>query len=734
MGSLNSFGLWGSLAAVGVAVPVIIHLLYRKQRKQTPWAAMELLRRALVDRSGQVKLEDFLILFLRCLALVLIALALLRPTLTGSANSLLGEQRVGMVVGIDASFSMGHGLHSRFEKAIARTKEILATAKDGDPVSLVLMSQKPEVLLRSTGYESSRFSGVLDAQEKPTAYGLTLEQNIEGLAELVDEMKTPIKECYLVTDAQESDWGALSDKGKQTLERLTRDASVFVVPVDTDSEANVSLTALRYSSGALRKGEVARFTAMVKNQGRQSVDGGKVEFHLNDTLVSRQAVGKLDAGESRGVSFFASFVEAGDVRMKAMLSKDDLAIDDARYAVARIREQVRVLCVDGTKGGGETGERRGVYYAARALRLKQRGEKAPLKVVQIETAGLSAERLSDFDMIVLANVDDVSPEMVKRLHTFVSKGGGLMFFVGDQVKAEDYNQRFGFDANGLLPGKLGEVAAADEESTGWPLVVGRTGHRLASVVELVEPKLVDLARFKKVMGVEVGEGNETILKVAHQEMPLLVEKTIGQGNVLLFTSTADRTWGDFAVHPLYTMLIQQSVTQLTSKPDGWQVAVGSSVNVATPGRVVGSEAAVTDPAGEKRMVTVAEVNGQTVCPVEMSRVGVYSVAEAGEAPGASMASNVDARESNVQVVDGGAVESKVKELGVKVVTGGGSMASMIEESRRGYELTTFLLVMGILVFLLQSVLARYFTNRQTRGQSDLGESLQMARVAAARRA
>ena len=54
MGALNSVGLWSLIGALGVAVPIIIHLLYRKHRRQTDWAAMELLRKALVTRSGPV--------------------------------------------------------------------------------------------------------------------------------------------------------------------------------------------------------------------------------------------------------------------------------------------------------------------------------------------------------------------------------------------------------------------------------------------------------------------------------------------------------------------------------------------------------------------------------------------------------------------------------------------------------------------------------------------------------
>ena len=108
MNFLNSLPLWGGLAAAGVAVPIIIHLLHQRHRRRTDWAAMELLRRALVIRSGQVRLEDLLLLLLRCLVLALVAFALLRPVLDNkTAGFLGGERRVGMVVAIDASYSMG---------------------------------------------------------------------------------------------------------------------------------------------------------------------------------------------------------------------------------------------------------------------------------------------------------------------------------------------------------------------------------------------------------------------------------------------------------------------------------------------------------------------------------------------------------------------------------------------------------------------------------------------------
>jgi hypothetical protein len=755
MGSLNSFGLWGGMAALGVAVPVIIHLLYRKQRKQTPWAAMELLRKALVDRSGQVKLEDFIILLLRCLALVLIAFALLRPTMTSDNNDWLGEQSVGMVVAIDASFSMSHGEYSRFEKAIARSKQIFATAKEGDPVTLVMMSKHPEVLVRSTGYESEQITQLLETKAKPTSYRLNLEQNIEQLAQLASEIQTSVKECYLITDAQESDWATLSAKGKQTLQQLKRDTNLFVVPVQSASESNLSLTQLKYTSGALRKSEVARFTVTVRNQGRQMADGRNVEFYLNDTLVSRQAVGQLEAGEVRDLSFFASFDHAGQAQLKAQLSKDELAIDNTRYAVANIRAQVRVLCVDSgdtSEVGEETDIRTGTYYAARAMRLKARGDDSPMRVIRINTPDLSAERLNDFDLIVLADIDDLAPEMVTRLRTFVSQGGGLFIFMGDQVDAELYNKRFGFDAAGLLPGELlGQITATassidpnaeavedaelDPNTKGWPMVAGKTDHRLAGIVRRLPEGFVDSARFTKAMKIKPAADSQTILTLAHKSMPLLVEKTIGEGSILLCTSSADRSWNDFAIHAMYPMLLQQAATQLTSRPDERQITVGDAADILVPGREAGRSASLTNPSGDLLTVKVTQRDNHPVCELDTNQIGIYAIAADASIPAdaAAVAANIDAQESNVRVVDGGALRKQLSPIGVQVITDQSSIADTIDASRHGRELASILILAGLIVFILQSVLARYFTRRQNVGQEDIGETLQLNRVAAARR-
>jgi uncharacterized membrane protein len=732
MGSLNSFALWGALGLAGIAVPIIIHLLYRKHRKETDWAAMELLRRALVIRSGQVKLEDYLILFLRCLALALLAFALLRPIMN-SAESLVGGKKVGMIVAIDASLSMGHGEHSRFERALEKARQIVKTAREGDPISIVLMSNRPQVLLRGTGYVPAQVEELFKSKTAATPYGLNLERNLDLLNELAAEIKTPGKEVFIVTDSQELDWANLSTNARASFERLTKGASVYAIPSGSDGEENLSLERLTYSSGSLRKSGSARFTAHVRNTGRRATDGGAVEFFVGNELSKRLAVGPIEPGQARGLDFFVSFDKPGDIRLKAQLSQDDLVADNVRHAVARVTSSVRVLSVENPAAGGARGEVADAYYAVRAMRLKDRGEDSPIKITQIEAGDLAAEQLGDYDVILLANVPEPSPETATRIRKFVERGGGLIVFTGSRVDGALYNERFGKGADGLLPASIGKVASFTGEG-GWSIGPVKSDHLLAGLVSRMNEKLLDSARFSKVVAVEPAPGSETILSIAETNTPLLLSRKVGAGTVLLFTTSADQTWSSFAVHPLYAMLMQQAVTSLTSRPDAVQFTAGEDVALPVTGREVGDSVALTKPNGEASAVRVTQNRDQTVAAIEFDQLGIYQIAADGAKPGMVLAANVDARESDVKVLGTGAIETLLAPMGVTVISKDGDLAAAIEKNRRGSELAMLLLYLAVAVFILQSILARYFTNKISRDDvPDLTAALQSSRVAAARR-
>ena len=69
------------LAGLGVALPILAHLLNRHRVQHTPWAAMQFINRNVRIRSRQMRLKDILLLLLRCLAVLLLGLALAKPVI-----------------------------------------------------------------------------------------------------------------------------------------------------------------------------------------------------------------------------------------------------------------------------------------------------------------------------------------------------------------------------------------------------------------------------------------------------------------------------------------------------------------------------------------------------------------------------------------------------------------------------------------------------------------------------
>ena len=101
-------GFLGALALVGL--PIAIHLLNRRRFQIVRWGAMEFLLAANRKNRKRVRLEHFLVLLLRCLAVALIVFLVARPVATSGALNYLPGARdsVERVIVLDDSGSMGY--------------------------------------------------------------------------------------------------------------------------------------------------------------------------------------------------------------------------------------------------------------------------------------------------------------------------------------------------------------------------------------------------------------------------------------------------------------------------------------------------------------------------------------------------------------------------------------------------------------------------------------------------
>ena len=738
MSFLNPIAIWGPLALLGIAVPVIIHLLSRFRPKPMEWAAMELLRRALVVRARRIRLEDLLLLLLRALAMAAVAFALARPSITESTSQWIGNSKVGVLIAIDGSFSMAHQsgvTKSRFEHAVGRAREICSTLSAGDTVTLVLMGQRPRVLLRNVGFDEERTEATLKALE-PLAEPMNVELCLDEIARLMDDLKAPAKECYLITDAQSTTWSNLSDAVGKSVQNLRNSGTVFFVPAGPQNAENIAVTRLVMASGVLRKGSIAHFNAEVRNFGRMEVRNLSVKLLVDDVETDKNLIDTINPGETRTLSFFAPFKQSGTFAVSAVLEGNDpLAIDNRRHLVVEVRDGVKVLCVDGSPSVERLGGETGILSLALTVKARKAAEPAnrdaasgvSVRVIPVED--LRASDLSSYDIACLAGVAEVSHAQTVGLSDFVRRGGGLVVFLGRKTDRNLMNGMRDSDGTPLLPAELGEIIGdkprageASSDLKGWSLSADQPDHPVTDLFSRMPREQWAGIRFWRYVKASPREDTRVLLRLAPSNDPILMERRMGRGKVYLFTSSANRDWNDMIVNPAYLMLVQQLVTDLTRKPYETPVTVGDKITFEVASDDSSRDLTVRDPRGDDISLRIVEKAGiKTAILEDADLPGVYTArsanriaatATATERPAEQrIAVNVDTRESDVAVLRDTELNSVVNPLSMRLINEKQAIRSTVTESRQGRELWRILLMAALAILIIEAILARLFTRR-----------------------
>lgn len=123
------------LGGLAVSLPVLLHLIRRTPRGQQPFSSLMFLTPSPPRITRRSRIEHWLLLALRALAIILLAFAFARPFLRASA-SLLMDHGAGRQIAIliDTSASMRRA--DVWKQAVARAEKILAGLGPNDTVAL----------------------------------------------------------------------------------------------------------------------------------------------------------------------------------------------------------------------------------------------------------------------------------------------------------------------------------------------------------------------------------------------------------------------------------------------------------------------------------------------------------------------------------------------------------------------------------------------------------------------
>lgn len=714
---------WLLLGIAGVSLPILAHMLNRYEVKHTDWAAMRFLDRSVRVRSRQLKLRDMILLLLRCLALLLIVLALTRPaTQNGDAAPVpLGEPRAAVIIAIDASFSMQQGEQdkTRFKAALETLDTVTDQMRTGAPLTIVLLGGEHRIVARNIAFDPDDYGELRDSLAV-SPESLDIDSVPRLLNVLLQEMKAPQKEVYIISDMQSQDWKPRSSWLNDAFKELAKQAAVFVLPVDGGAE-NLAITGLELVSGVLRKNTSARYRATVRNCGTSVAQQVRVSGRINNIVADTKFIPSIAPGTSESVSLFFPFSNPGPVRVVAEVEwqEDRLAVDNIRRAVAVIRDRVSVLCVEGSSDGmGPSG---GLIAAA----LRARGGSAnqdDLDVQSVSWVDLPRQDLKAFDVVVLSDVPDITVEQAGALEKVVREGKGLIWFGGDNVKADVWNQRSEREGTPLLPAVIEQrTHTSDAMGVGRPLDPSMSDHPVCRPLFSLPEDLLSETRFHTLLQVRPSARGINVLTLAGSDAPVLIEHGLGRGHVFMFTTSAGPAWNNMAVTPVFPMLLQQMVTYLTSREFETPRLVGESLSLSYEDQPDASDAVFDTPSGDTIAVPVKDYRDQYVAVLGGAReAGFYMARVSLQAAGMPIAVNVDTRESTTASMTHDEVSASLKGSGVKVLRTKDDILSAITAARTSRSLWRLCLLAGLAFLTAEALLAKWLYRRSLNREGAAG--------------
>jgi hypothetical protein len=210
-------------------------------------------------------------------------------------------------------------------------------------------------------------------------------------------------------------------------------------------------------------------------------------------------------------------------------------------------------------------------------------------------------------------VASITPEQADKLRRWVASGTGLMIFVGEQIDPANYNQLLYRDGEGLLPAPLETVV--DEEFSGILVEEGVPGP-LDGLLQ-VSPTVLEPIKVRKFYQARpAGDAPPGVRVLARwnstDSAPAVLEKTFGQGTVLLWTVTADKLWSDWPTEPSYVLGVREAAKAIARADEGARaLTAGEELRLALSAneRVGETPPAIEVPEAEKPQPLRVEEDG-----------------------------------------------------------------------------------------------------------------------------
>lgn len=200
---------------------------------------------------ARLLLEEWLLLCLRVLTLILLALAVAQPFVGRAASPASAVARVHRLVLLDASFSMKaeHNGNTSFDRAKEELGKLLRQAQPNDLLTLGTFTARVNWVFREPVTAAADIARQLE-QLRPSDAACDLPHVLAEIAAALREARNRNRqvqayEVWIFTDLQASNWSppdpARAEQIARRLHQLEQEASIRIVDVSSPQTANIAV-------------------------------------------------------------------------------------------------------------------------------------------------------------------------------------------------------------------------------------------------------------------------------------------------------------------------------------------------------------------------------------------------------------------------------------------------------------------------------------------------------------
>lgn len=547
-----------------VAVPVVIHLINRMRFRRVRFAAMEFLLQSQQRNRRRLLLEQLLLLFARMAIVAGIVLLISRLILDPQQLSLFRGAKVHHVVLLDDSASMRErwGETTAFGEALGVINQLLAEGAqrpDTQSFSLLLMSRSEQPFVSQRDVNEPFVLEMATKLEPQTFHcthrSLDLVQGLRQAKQFLAEEKGTVQHLHVLSDFRERDWKDQKAIATAIGELTAAGVTLNLVKSVPKRQPNLAVTELSGAVQVAAAGVPLRLTVGVTNFSDQAAKDVRVALSDDGVRLPVSAMfDKINAGETAFHETDIRLVTPKVHRLAAALDADVLAEDNTRYLAVDVSAAIPVLLLDGDPEGPAAS------YLADALAADP--VSTGVSVTLDRPEALRRRRLEEFRAIYVLNAPELPADAIAALEQYVQSGGGLVWFLGSQVRPIHYNDALFKQGDGVFPLPLGTAPRelpADPQSVEPDLAPGNspifavlTGEDNPFVASVHVRRSFPAAENWIRDDAQRGSLVRTLASLRSRD-PLVVERPFGKGQIVACLTTADPSWNDWARNPSYVV-------------------------------------------------------------------------------------------------------------------------------------------------------------------------------------